>query len=136
MAQLNANPARAITWFGGVTIYCTFFNNDSPAPRQFLCSKIFWKKLAIVREMLIEQNFESREPGSRGRIRTPTTGCFQDKAIIYKENIQVDSYFVIKYCRRQCILLPSTSAKSLTKFNPKKQDFKRVLDLNCQRKDD
>ena len=23
-AQLNINPARAITWFVGVTIYCTF----------------------------------------------------------------------------------------------------------------
>ena len=30
-AQLNINPARAfraITWFVGVTIYCTFFNNN------------------------------------------------------------------------------------------------------------
>ena len=46
VAQLNANPARAITWFVGVTIYCTFFNNDSPAPRQFLCSKILLKKIS------------------------------------------------------------------------------------------
>ena len=39
-AQLNVNPARAITWFVGVTSYCTFFNNNSPPPRQFLCNKI------------------------------------------------------------------------------------------------
>ena len=39
-AQLNVNPARAITWFVGVTIYCTFFNNNSPPPRQVLCKKI------------------------------------------------------------------------------------------------
>ena len=29
-------------------------------------------------------------------------------------------------------LLPPTWAKSFTKFNPKMQDFKRVLDLNCK----
>ena len=32
-AQLNVNPARAITWFVGVTIYCTFFNNNPHPPR-------------------------------------------------------------------------------------------------------
>ena len=36
-----------------------------------------------------------------------------------------------KYCRRQCTLLPLIWAKSLTKFNPKMQDFKGVLDLAC-----
>ena len=34
-AQLNVNPVRAITWFVGVTINCTFFNNNSPPPCQF-----------------------------------------------------------------------------------------------------
>ena len=34
-AQLNVNPARAITRFVGVTIYCIFLNNNSPPPRQF-----------------------------------------------------------------------------------------------------
>ena len=29
-------------------------------------------------------------------------------------------------------LLPPIWAKSRTKFNPKMQDFKRVLDLNCK----
>ena len=29
-APRPVNPARAITWLVGVTIYCTFFNNDSP----------------------------------------------------------------------------------------------------------
>ena len=45
-AQLNVNPARAITWFLGVTTYCTFFNNHSPPPRQFLCNKILLKKIS------------------------------------------------------------------------------------------
>ena len=44
-AQLDVNPARAITWFEGVTIYCTFFNNNSPPPRQFLCNKMLLKKI-------------------------------------------------------------------------------------------
>ena len=39
-AQLNVNRARAITWFVGVTVYCTFCNNNSLPPRQFLCNKI------------------------------------------------------------------------------------------------
>ena len=62
-AQLNVNPTRAITWFVGKTVYCTFFNYNSPPPRHFLCNKILLKKLASVRGMLIKQIFESREPG-------------------------------------------------------------------------
>ena len=45
----------------------------------------------------------------------------------------MDYYLPLKYStRRQRTLLPSTWAKSLTKFNLKMQDFKRVLDLNCE----
>ena len=75
-AQLNVNPARAITWFVGVTIYCTFFNNNSPPPRQFLYKKILLKKISNSKGMLVEQNFELRGPGPSGRICTPMTGCF------------------------------------------------------------
>ena len=42
--QRNVNPARAITLLVGVTLYCTFFNNNSP--RQFLCNKILVKKIS------------------------------------------------------------------------------------------
>ena len=45
-AQLNVNPARAITWFVGVTLYCIFFNNNSHPPRQFLRNKILLKKIS------------------------------------------------------------------------------------------
>ena len=38
--QLNVNPARAITWFAGATIYCASFNKNLPLPRQFLSNKI------------------------------------------------------------------------------------------------
>ena len=61
-ASLNVNPAEAITCLVGVTIYSTFFNNNSPPPRQFLCDKILLKKLATVRGMLIDQIFEVRVP--------------------------------------------------------------------------
>ena len=77
-AQLNVNPALAIIWFLGVTIYCTFFNNNLPTPRQLLCDKIHLKKLATVRGMLIEQSFEFRGPGLPGRIGTPISGYFFD----------------------------------------------------------
>ena len=73
--------------------------------------------------MLIEQIFELRGPGPSDRICTPITGCFHDKTIISKESFQVDCFLLLKYCRRQCTLLPYTSAKLLTKFNPKMQDL-------------
>ena len=79
--------------------------------------------------MLIEQIFELRRPGPPGRI-TPITGWFYDKTIISKKIFDWIFYLLLKNCWRQCTLLPSTLAKSLTKFNLKMQDFKRVLDLN------
>ena len=79
--------------------------------------------------MRIEQIFELKGPGPLGRTCTPITGCFHDKTIISEENIRLDCYLLLKYCRRQCTLLSLTWAKSLTKFNSKMQDFKRVLDL-------
>ena len=39
----------------------------------------------------------------------------------------MDFNLFLKYCRRQCTLLPSTQAKSPTKFNPKMQHFKDIL---------
>ena len=83
--------------------------------------------------MLIEQILELRERGPPGRIRA---GCFRNKTIISKENLRLDCYLRLKYCRRQCTLLPPTWAKSLTKFNLKMQDFKRVLDINCKQQED
>ena len=67
---------------------------------------------------------------------TPITDCFHDKAIIFKENFRVDCYLLLKYCGRQCTLLSPTWTESLTKFNPKMQDFKRTLGLNSKQKKD
>ena len=71
--------------------------------------------------MFIEQifEFERIEPGSPGRTCTPITAYFHDKTKISKENLRVDYYLLLKYCSRQCVLLPSTWAKSLTKFSTK-----------------
>ena len=90
VVQFNVFPARAITWFVGVTIYCAFFNNTSPPPRQFLCNKILLKKISYSKGMLIEQIFKLIGPGPPGRICTPITGCFHDKTIISKESTVFD----------------------------------------------
>ena len=45
-----------------------------------------YKKLATIREMLIEQLFELRGPGPPCSVCTPITGCFHDKTIMFKEN--------------------------------------------------
>ena len=84
--------------------------------------------------MLIEQiiEFELKGLGPPGRTCTLTTGYFHNKTKISREKSSSESLFAAKIFRRQCILLPSTWAKSHTKFNPKIQDFKRVLDLNCK----
>ena len=45
--QLNVNPARAKAKLVGVTIYYTFFDNNSPPPAgQFLCNEILLKKIS------------------------------------------------------------------------------------------
>ena len=79
--------------------------------------------------MLIEQIFELSGFGSLGRTYTPITGCFHDKTTISKENILLDYNLLLKYCWRQCTLLSPYLGK-ITKFNPKMQHFKHVLDLN------
>ena len=86
--------------------------------------------------MLIKQIIkpELRRLGPRGRICTPATGYCYDKTKTSQENLQVGFYLLLKYCRRQCTLLSTTWAKSLTKFNLKMQDFKRLLGLTCKLK--
>ena len=133
-AQLSVNPARAKTWFVGVTIYCTFFNNNSPPPRQFLCKKYFWKKIRYGEGNAHWTNFWIERAWAPWPY-TPITGCFHDKTIISKENFRVDCYSLSNIAWGNGALLPPTWTKSLTKFNPKMQDFKRVLDLNCKQKE-
>ena len=71
--------------------------------------------------MLIEQIFELKEPGPPGRICTPITGCFHDKAIISEKNFRVNCYLLLKYCRRQCrpTLLPLLGPNHLQNLTPK-----------------
>ena len=82
--------------------------------------------------MLIEQliEFKLRGLGPPDHKCSYTTAYFHDKRKIFQKNLRLDHYLLIKYYRRQCILLSRTGAKSLTKFNPKMQHCKRVLNLN------
>ena len=63
---------------------------------------------------------------------SPAIGYFHDKKRISKAKFQLIYCLLLNYCTRQCTLLSPTWALSLTKFNPKMQDFKRVMGLNCK----
>ena len=65
--------------------------------------------------MLIEQitELQLKGPGLFGRTCIPITGKLHDHTKISKENLRVDYYLLLKYCRRQCALLPLWT-KSLT----------------------
>ena len=84
--------------------------------------------------MLIDEIIEFELRGSRppGRTCTPKVVIFMTNQKFIKDNLWMDYYLLLNYCRRQCTLLPPTWAKSLTKFNPKMQDFKRILNLNSK----
>ena len=58
--------------------------------------------------MLIEQTtkFQLKGPGALGRTCTPITGKLHDEIKMSKENLREDYYLLLKYCRRQCALLP------------------------------
>ena len=61
----------------------------------------------------MEKNFEFdlRGPGRPGRTCTPTTGYFYDKTKLFKENLRVDYYLLLKCCTSQCTLLSPLEAK-------------------------
>ena len=64
--------------------------------------------------MLIEQiiEYELIQPaGPSGRTCTSITGYFDDKSKIYKENLRLDYYLLLKYSTMQCTLLSLTRAK-------------------------
>ena len=71
--------------------------------------------------MLIEQiiEFEWMGPGSPGRTCTPITGCFHDKTKISEENLREDYCLLLKYCRRQCALLPLLGPNHSQSIAPK-----------------
>ena len=105
-AQLSVNPVRAITWFVGVTIYGTFFKNNLHLA-SFYAIKYFWKKISYSKGDSHWTNFWiERNWAPWPYICIPFTDCFHDKIVISKENIRLDCYLLLKYCRRQCTLLP------------------------------
>ena len=71
-AQLNVNPAWAITWLVGVTIYCTFFNSKSPPPRQFSRNKILLKKINYSKGQRWSRGHKARGQGQgQGHKKNP-----------------------------------------------------------------
>ena len=78
--------------------------------------------------MLIEQitEVESRVPGLL-IVRIPKTGYFHDKKKFSKTNLRVH-YFMLKMLQK-AMYHDFPDLGQVTKFNPKMQDFKRVLDL-------
>ena len=69
--------------------------------------------------MLIEQNFELRGLGPPCRICTSITGSFHDKTKISKENIRLDCYLLLKYCRSNAIYFPLPGPNHLQSLTPK-----------------
>ena len=74
--------------------------------------------------MLVEQIFELRGPGLHGSICTPITDCFHDKTILPLRKIFDWIVISAKILQEAMRFTSSTWAKSITKFNPKMQDFK------------
>ena len=60
--------------------------------------------------MFIEQLIEFEWGGAAppARTCTPITAYFHDKTKIFKRNLRLDYYLLLKYCTRQCVLLLST----------------------------
>ena len=71
--------------------------------------------------MLIEQiiEFELRGPGPSGHTCVHITNQFHDKTKMSTENLQVDYYLRLKYCRRQRTLHPLSGPNHLQNFIPK-----------------
>ena len=61
----------------------------------------------------------NKGPGPPGSTCISITSYFHDKTKISKENIQVDYYLLLKYYRRQCILLLPTRPNHLQNLTPK-----------------
>ena len=67
--------------------------------------------------MLIKQITEFELRVTPSRICIFATGYFYDKTKISAEDLQMNYYLLLKYCRRECPLFSPIWAKSLTKFN-------------------
>ena len=133
-AQHNVNPALAITWLVGVTIYCTFFNNNSPPPRQFLCNKILLKKLAAVREMLIQPYFELRGPWPPWVFMYSYDWFFSWQNNNLEGKSSSGLLFTTKILQEAMYFTSPFVGQITCKLNPKMQDVRRVLDVNCKQK--
>ena len=89
--------------------------------------------------MLIEQivELQVRGSGPPGLTCTFISGYFHDKTKISKENLRVGFHLLLKCCTRQRTLLPLPGPNHIQlNSNTKMQNVMRVLDLNCEEKED
>ena len=121
-----------IRWLVGVTI-CTIFQLQSTSTSPVFCKKtLLKKKLAEASAHWTNYWIWIERAWAPGRTCTPIPGYFHNKTKISKKNLQVEDYLLLRYSKRQCTLRPPKRAKSLTKYNTKMQDFKHVLNFNCE----
>ena len=104
---LIQGASRLVTWqfenlektiYYAITIYHHFTG---------FYAKNYLKKKKLAREMLIEQiiEFELMEQGSLGGTCTPKLVILMTTQKFLQGDLRVDYYLLLKYCRRQCILL-------------------------------
>ena len=94
--------------------------------------KYFWKKLATASGMLIEQSFELRGTGLPGPCMYSYNWLFSWQNNDLEGKFSGGLLFTAKTIAGGNVLyFPLRGPKSLTKFNPKMQDFKRVLDFKA-----
>ena len=89
----------------------------------YYATKYFWNKLAKGNVRWTNYWISIEGAWAPWQCMCSTTGYFHEKTKISEENIRVDYYLLLKYCRRQCPKILSTWAKSVTKFNLKMQDL-------------
>ena len=77
-AQCKSGPGNNMVSTCNHLLYIFQYQFTSTSPA--FTHKILLKKISNSKGMHIEQNFELRGPGPHGRICTPITGCFHDKA--------------------------------------------------------
>ena len=122
----QCKSGRAITWFIGVTIYCTFFNNTSPPPRRFSCTKILLKKIRYSKGNAHWTNFWIET------VWAPWPHMYSyDWLFSWQNNNLWGKYstgllFTAKILQEVMYFTSLTWAKSLTKLNPKMHRWAQV----------
>ena len=84
--------------------------------------------------MLIEQitEFELKGSGPPGRTCSAITGYFHDKTKISKENLQMDYYLLLNYCKRQRTFTSPNLGQTTNKISHQNARFLTCFGLKSQ----